>query len=327
MWKIWIAAAGIAVGTIGCHPRQHSISKNTGATDTEVARSPVPLFDAAHAYRLIEQQIAFGPRAPGLPGHDSCRRFLRQFLTQYADTVFEQPFSRQVYGVELRLTNIGASFRTELPVRVLLCAHWDTRPYADEELEPRNQRVPILGANDGGSGVAVLLELARVLSQHPPPIGVDILLLDGEDYGKAGDMEHFCLGSRYAAHHYPFPILPRWVVVVDLVGDREAWLPWEEYSWRSAPELLQVLWEIGAKHAPSVFRKEMVAPVFDDHVPFIQAGFRAIVIIDAELVGNRSPNPRRRYWHTLRDTPQNISQGTLRAVGQTLVEWLYKAAP
>jgi hypothetical protein len=244
-------------------------------------------------------------------------------LAAYADTAFLQTFEQEVYGTRLSLANIGASFGLGVTPRVLLCAHWDTRPYADEDPEPQNRHRPILGANDGGSGVAVLLEIARLLHEVPPPIGVDILLVDGEDYGRASDLANFCLGSRYAARNYPFPHPPSWVIVVDLVGDREACFPWESYSWRSAPELLERLWAIGEKYAPSRFRRQLVAPIFDDHVPFIEAGFRAVVIIDAELVGNNSVNPRRQYWHTLRDLPENISPSTLSAVGQTLVEWLY----
>ncbi len=331
MYLLPIAAATLSLTfLVGC--TAHFPRPAGGVNDTAVPASsnagrhtqwqPIPQFDAAHAYRLIEQQVALGPRAPGSPGHDSCRLFIREYLQRYADTVFEQTFTHVVYGRQLRLTNVGASFRSDLPHRVLLCAHWDTRPYADEDPEPTNRTKPILGANDGASGVAVLLELARIFAHYPPPVGVDILLVDGEDMGHASDLDNFCLGSRYAARNYPFAAHPLWVVVVDLVGDREAWFPWEEYSWQSAPELLRRLWSIGKEYY-SGFREEFVAPIFDDHVSFIQRGFRSVLIIDAELVGNRSPTPRRRYWHTLRDTPENISQATLRAVGQTLATWIY----
>ncbi len=322
MWLFSIALSILAVALLSsCHTQSYraTIHEDTVAPP----RSPIPSFNAAHAYGLIERQVAFGPRFPNSPGHDSCRLFFLEYLQRYADTVFEQSFVQEVYGKKLSLTNIAAVFRSDLSQRVLLCAHWDTRPYADEDPDPANHSKPILGANDGASGVAILLELARLFAQHPPPVGVDLLLLDGEDYGRASDIEHFCLGSRYAAQHYPFPIRPLWVVVVDLVGDRDAWFPWEEYSWQSARELLKALWNIGKRRFPSSFREELVPPIFDDHVPFIQAGMRALVIIDAELVGNRSPNPRRRYWHTLRDTPENISQESLLAVGQTLVDWIY----
>lgn len=328
MWSSRIAILFLAVGTIAaawsCDTVRHSLSRVTNSDTAALVEPPQPSFDADHAYQLVVHQVTFGPRAPGLPGHDSCRMFLVEFLRQYADTVFEQRFSRQVYGKLLRLTNVGASFRPEFSKRVLLCAHWDTRPYADEDPDPRNRQQPILGANDGASGVAVLLEIARVLKRHPPPVGVDLLLLDGEDYGKASDLENFCLGSQHAAQYYPFQRSPTWVIVVDLVGDREAWFPWEEYSWHSASDLLMTLWQKGAQHSSTMFRNELVRPIYDDHVPFIQRGHRAIVIIDAELVGNRSPNPRRRYWHTLRDTPENISSETLRVVGQTLLDWIYQ---
>ncbi len=321
MWLLWIALGTWTLWS-GCSAQSHR--HPSPSVDTSAAPAvQLPQFDAANAYRLIEQQVAFGPRVPGLPGHDSCRVFLRSYLAQYADTVFEQRFTQRVYGKTLHLTNIGASFRSELRSRVLLCAHWDTRPYADEDPIPENRQKPIPGANDGGSGVAVLLELARLMAQTPPPVGVDILLVDGEDYGQASDLEHFCLGSRYAAQNYPFPVPPRWVVVLDLVGDREAWFPWERYSWENAPELVRALWDIGARRAPAVFRNELGPAIFDDHVPFIESGYRAVVVIDAELVGNRSPHPRRRYWHTLQDTPANISQATLATVGQVVVEWLY----
>ncbi len=321
----WIALVALTALLLGCssHHRQDAIAAKPSVSQS--APAP-PLFDGTQAYRLVEQQLAFGPRVPGTPGHDECRRFLRQLLSTYADTVFEQRFTREVYGKRLALTNIGASFRPELPIRVLFCAHWDTRPYADEDADPQKRDLPILGANDGASGTAILVELARCLSHTPPPIGVDILLVDGEDYGKSSDLENFCLGSRYAAQHYPFPKPPQWVIVVDLVGDREAWFPWEEYSWHSAPELLQELWAIGSRRSFEMFRYTRYLPIFDDHVPFINAGMRAVLIIDAELVGNQSPNPRRRYWHTHHDQIDNISAASLQIVGQTLLDWLYQRA-
>lgn len=327
MWRSSIALSTLSLTItllFGCRVQSN---KSTAQSDT-LAQSLthfLPSFDAAHAYRLIEQQVAFGPRVPNSPGHDSCRLFFVNYLRRYADTVFEQTFTREVYGRNLRLTNIAAMFRPELSQRVLLCAHWDTRPYADEDPDPVNRMKPVPGANDGASGVAVLLELARLFAQHPPSVGVDLLLVDGEDYGYASDLEYFCLGSRHAAQHYPFPVRPLWVIVVDLVGDLEAWFPWEEYSWQSAIELLKIIWNLGKHRAPSTFREEFFSPIFDDHVPFIHAGMRAILIVDAELVGNRSPNARRRYWHTLRDTPENISQASLYAVGQTLVDWIYSS--
>lgn len=321
---VWIVVLGMSLSSLACTPNR---TQQSSAADTASLRGyhqSFLAFDGQQAYRLVEQQIRYGPRAPGTPGHDECRRFLRQYLSQHADTVFEQHFVQEVYGTQLKLTNIGASFRPGLTPRVLFCAHWDTRPVADEDPDPTKRSLPILGANDGGSGTAVLLELARLMARVPPPVGVDILLLDGEDYGKAFDLNNFCLGSRYAARQYPFPILPQWVIVVDLVGDREAWFPWEEYSWRSAPALLQELWSIGSQIAPERFRPLRYGAIFDDHVPFIETGLRAVLIVDAELVGNQSSSQRRRYWHTHRDQLDNITAESLHAVGQTLVNWLYQ---
>jgi hypothetical protein len=154
---------------------------------------------------------------------------------------------------------------------------------------------------------------------------VDILLVDGEDYGRAGDLEHFLLGSRYAARNYPFPRLPRWGVVVDLVGDRQARFPVEAQSLQAAPQLVARLWEIGQRLFPQYFDSAPAGAIIDDHLPFIERGIPMALIIDAELVGNRSPIARRRYWHTRRDLPDNIGQETLRAVGTVLLEWLYRS--
>lgn len=286
---------------------------------------PLPSFDAEHAYQLIERQVAFGARVPGSRAHLECRDFLLETLKQYADTAFLQGFEQRVYGQSLRLWNICASFQREHPERILLCAHWDSRPYADEEENPALQRLPVPGANDGASGVAVLLELARIFSASPPPVGVDILLVDGEDYGRAGDVEHFLLGSRYAARNYPFPRLPRWGAVVDLVGDRQARFPMEDQSLQAAPQLVARLWEIGQRLFPQYFVPAPAGAIIDDHLPFIERGIPMALIIDAELVGNRSPIARKHYWHTTRDLPDNIGQETLRAVGTVLLEWLYRS--
>jgi len=157
-------------------------------------------FDGQRAYQYLLQQTRFGPRGPGLPGHDRCLRFLRMELGKLAGAVRSQEFSYTLKsGKRLLLTNLIASFNTQSKHRILLSAHWDTRLWADQDANVKNHSTPIAGANDGASGVAVLLEIAQHLKAHPPSVGVDLIFFDGEDVGTTGTPGSFCQGSRYAA--------------------------------------------------------------------------------------------------------------------------------
>jgi Zn-dependent M28 family amino/carboxypeptidase len=292
---------------------------------TDVVKPSVPSFNADSAYIYTEKQVLFGPRNPGSPAHAECKTYLLEALKTWADTAFLQSFEQTVYGRTIGFSNIIASFNTTAKERVLLCAHWDSRPYSDEDPIRANLDKPVPAANDGASGAAILLEIARNLKISRPGIGIDIILFDGEDYGKPHDLSQYFIGSRYVAAHYPLP-RPRYAILLDLVGDKNAEFRFEPLSMQSHDVLMRSIWSIARKNGYSQFIEETGNGVSDDHEMLIKAGIRAIDIIDVNLVGNLGPDPRRKYWHTQGDTMDNIGKNTLEAVGQTLLEFLFTRA-
>lgn len=284
----------------------------------------IPEFIGQNAYLFVEKQVEFGSRVPNTEAHELCRLFIEAELKKYAHEVVAQSFLQEYNGSTWELTNIIASFYPECKERILLGAHWDSRPYSDWESNPLLAKLPVPGANDGASGVALLLELARILASQVPAIGVDIIFFDGEDMGTWHDEQSYCFGSRYFAQHFPLPYKPRYAVLLDMVGDKEALFSVEQYSYEAAPHLVHLLWGLGRRIAPSYFLPAIDIPLLDDHVPLIEAGIPAIVIVDSELIEHRSTNPRRRYWHTQSDSMENISAHTIEAVGRVLTQFLYE---
>ncbi|MFH1941732.1 MAG: M28 family peptidase, partial [bacterium] len=207
------------------------------------SRSQVPAYDGNRAFEYLKKQCAFGPRNPGSKGHRACLEFLEEELRKSADRVVKQPFLFTDYRNDRTLTlyNVIASFGSQ-GKRILLCAHWDTRPWADKDSDSSNWDKPILGANDGASGVAVLLEIASILKQHPPRRGVDIVLFDGEDAGIQGRNETWCQGSRHFAQNKQAGYLPEYGILLDFVGDKDLHFPIEGYSQQYAPDLVHRVW-------------------------------------------------------------------------------------
>jgi hypothetical protein len=279
----------------------------------------IPDFNAQNSFGYLLKQTDFGPRNPGSTGHDECRQWLVSELKKYAVSVFEQRFTHEDMRLDttIQMTNIIASFNPEFKKRILLCAHWDTRPHADKD-EPHNINTPILGANDGASGVAVLLEIARNLNNEKPEVGVDIFLFDGEDYGLEGDLEEYFLGSKYFAANMLNTYKPVFGILVDMVGDAQLSLPVEYYSHKHAPQVVEKVWSAAEKLGYSQFERKSGPAVSDDHLPLIQAGIKCIDIIDFQY-----PDDTHKYWHTLQDTPDKCSPRSLKAVGQTLLQVIY----
>jgi len=286
------------------------------------------MFDGKQAFQYLIAQTSFGPRNPGSIGHQQCLDYLTRELQQYADAVNQQKFTYPGYdGERLNLTNVIASFNLNAGSRILLCAHWDTRPRADEDKDLSKLNLPILGANDGASGVAVLLELARELKRNPPPIGVDIVLFDGEDYGKEGDINNFCLGSKYFAVNKPQGFNPLFGILLDMVGDKNLRIPKEGNSVEYAPDVVDMVWSAARELGVIQFVDEIGSTVYDDHRSLNFAGIKTIDLIDADLVGNHDTDPARRYWHTHQDTPDKCSAESLEAVGKVLVHIIYSKVP
>lgn len=273
-------------------------------------------------FRHIESQVSFGPRNPGSKGHAETMNFLLNYFSNTADIAFLQRFSSTVYGKTYAMANIIASFSPEKSDRILLCAHWDTRPFADQDKNEIQRTNPILGANDGASGVAVLMEIAHILSIQKPEFGIDIILFDGEDLGISGDNDGFFQGSRYLAVHYPLP-KPRYGILLDLVGDKQAEFRYEPISREAHSALVDGIWNVAKKRGSPYFIHETGNAVSDDHVMLNQQGIKTINIIDVNLVGNVDLNPRRQYWHTSQDTIENISSHTLADMGNVLLDFIF----
>ena len=283
----------------------------------------IPAFDGARAFSHLTAQTAFGPRTPNSQAARECLGYLNEKLQTTADTVVLQEFTHAGYdGVQLRLTNVFASFRGTGSDRILLIAHWDSRPRAeqDEHKERRNEGIP--GANDGASGVAVLLEIASLLKSSPPPVGVDILLTDGEDYGLEGDLDNYFLGARHFVRTKPVNYVPRFGILLDMVGDTYLEIPKEYYSVQFAPDIVDLVWKKAHELGFPQFVDEPGDPVSDDHLPFNEAGIKTIDLIDFNY-----PDPTNRFWHTHQDTPDKCSPESLNAVGTVLVNVVYSLRP
>ena len=277
------------------------------AASPALALPPAPRpFDADRAYRDLAKQCEFGPRVPGTQAHTDCLRWLAATLYLTADTVTVQQFKPDLDGKPVQFTNVIATFNPKGSPQVLLCAHWDSRPTADRDPDPANRAKPIPGANDGASGVAVLLEIARALKAHPPRQRVTIALFDGEDYGAT--REQMFLGSRaFARDFFGTPV--DWGVLLDMVGDRDLRLPPERFSLEKAPTLVDRVWSAAERVGSNAFVRGAGPAVLDDHVYLIQHGIPCIDVIDFDYP----------YWHTVADTPDKCSAESLDQVGRAIL--------
>jgi hypothetical protein len=280
------------------------------------ATTPAPEFSVDSAWAYLRKQVEFGPRYPGSEGHRRQLEWMQEFLRARADTLVVQPFSHEATdGTALQLTNLFARFNPEAGSRILLLAHWDTRPTADEERDGADRRKPIPGANDGASGVAVLLELANVLSRHSQPLGVDLLFVDGEDWS-ASDLS---LGAKYFAANLPPAYRPLYGILLDMIGDQSPIFMIESNSRSYAPEVVERVWRVAEElgHGSVFSRREGIA-ITDDHIPLNQAGIRTIDVIDFDY------GPGNAYWHTLEDNLDHVSPRGLGVVGAVLTALIYR---
>jgi len=312
-WIRGLSALAV-VALIGCG----GADGQPGRSDVEQAETPsYPRFDGAAAYELVKRQVAFGPRVPGSQGHREMAAWVEDYLRARADTVILQRFTHvTVDGDTLPLINFLARFRPGAGPSVLLLAHWDTRPTADSATDPEDRDEPIPGANDGGSGTAVLLQLADMLAAAPPPRAVDLLLVDGEDYGDFAVGADVFLGSRYFAANMPEGFDPSFGVLLDMVGDRDLDIYVEGNSNRLAPEVVDRVWGIAQRLGfGDVFHRNVRHTVNDDHIPLNEAGIPTINVIDFDYQG---------YWHTLEDTPDQVSASSLEVVGTVMTRLVYR---
>ena len=280
----------------------------------------VPKFDKDNAFRYLVEQCEFGPRNPNSNGYKQCLVYLQKTLSEFADTVFLQPFVLDdlVDEKSYDLTNIIARFKVDEPEQLLIGAHWDTRPWADEDPVPEKRNDPIIGANDGASGVAVILELARILNASPPPIGITLVLFDGEDMGRSGTPKSYAQGSLAFAKDLPIA-KPDEAIILDMIGDAELHIPIERYSYQQNRQLVKKLWGLAKVLSLDAFESRIEYSIYDDHVPlWTEAKIPAVDIIDFNY-----PNSYTNYWHTTQDLPEHCSAESLGQVGTLLVHYIY----
>ena len=280
----------------------------------------IPNFDSNKAFTYLVKQCEFGPRNPGSSGHLEFSNYLETFLSELEGNLIVQEFIyiEPITNMERNGKNFIIQFNENAEYRLLLGAHWDTRSLSDQDEEIENQSLPVLGANDGASGTSVLMELATIISEKNPEIGIDIVFFDAEDGGFSGQPETFALGSRFFAENLPI-VKPNFAIIVDMVGDKNLSIPIERISYNIAPEKVKEIWNLAEELSLPAFKKTIDLEIYDDHVPLWEvAAIPAIDIIDFQY-----PNMFYNHWHTQRDTPENCSPQSLGQVGNLLVNYIY----
>lgn len=280
-----------------------------------------PEFSGDRAMELLTVQCDLGPRTPGSLGNRRLREMIGDLARKHGFKAHSLCFEATgpMSGEPVQICNIVVSVGPEGGERLWLGAHYDTRPVSDLDADPEKRLTPLVGANDGASGVAVLLHLIEILGVHPPPQGVDFLFFDGEDSGLAGNPSGFCLGSRHLAatcRDFGNPLAqgtPRGVIVLDMVGKKNLQIPMESYSAVNAPEWTEAVFDRAVRLGLDAFVPQRGHAVYDDHVPFLEQGIPALDLIDFDFA----------EWHTTGDTPDVCSGASLEEVGRLMVDLIY----
>lgn len=314
----------IAVPLVGCGGKK--------AAETEETQLPVgPKFNADSAYVFCQKQCDFGERSMNTAGHEECALWIQKKFEQYGCKVFMQKADLNGYdGTVLKSTNIIASIKPENTTRILLCAHWDSRPWADNDPDSLNWRKPILAANDAASGVAVMLEIARLLqaSGDSLKVGVDFVCFDAEDWGTpkwSGAEENpdsWALGAQYWAANPHIPgYEARYGILLDMVGGENARFFQEQFSKQYAQPIVDKIWKAAEVVGyGSFFPRQDGGYITDDHMPLNRNGLATVDIIPYYPDSDNAFGPT---WHTLNDNMEHIDRNTLRAVGQTIIQVLF----
>lgn len=292
-----------------------TISLQTGADENAKL-----VFSSDSAYHYVETQVGFGPRVPGTEAHRLCGDWLAAKLNSFGADVTQQTASLITFdGTHIPMRNIFARVNPNAEKRILLLAHWDCRPWADHDPDPTKRNNPVDGANDGASGTAVILELARILSQESNGTGIDILLCDAEDWGEESNDDSWALGARYFVENPIYEgYMPSAAILLDMVGAHDATFMREYYSQLSNPALADKIWAIAnGLGYDKLFVNKMGSAINDDHVELIKGGIPAIDIIDY-----REGSGFYDGWHTSSDNLDAISKETLGAVGNVLENYI-----
>lgn len=338
---IFVIVALCALGLMGYMfwPGQSSSVNDQEDTDEVEKVEPVgPQFNADSAFAMVKAQCDFGPRDMNSVGHEKCLDWIVAKFKQYGCKVMTQKADLKGYdGTVLKATNIMASYNPEATTRIMFCAHWDSRPWADNDPDSANWRKPIIAANDAASGVAVMLELARLLSTSSATakngeklaLGVDFVCFDAEDWGtpqwsnQPDDPNSWALGAQYFAANLPQGYAPRYGILLDMVGGQGAKFYREGLSKQYAPEIVKKVWRAARRAGyGSFFPNSDGGMITDDHVPVNQVA--KIPCIDViPYYPDCAQSSFGPTWHTLADDVDHIDVNTLKAVGQTMVQVIY----
>lgn len=309
------------IALVGCKAQKQASDSNS-ASDSATATAVVD-FNGNNAYNLVKAQCDFGPRVPGTPAHSKCAEWLEQQLRDYCDSTIVQEAQVTTFdGTTLNIKNLIGIINPDADNRILLLAHWDCRPWADNDPDPAKHKEPVMGANDAASGVAVLLELARVMNNKKPTVGVDILLTDAEDWGTNNVEESWALGTQYwAKHPHVEGYSPRFGILLDMVGAKGAKFSKEIQSMQYAPSVVNEVWDMAQQSGyGSYFDNNAGGAITDDHIVVNQMGIKCIDIIDMRQGGDTGFFDG---WHTTGDTLDKIDPTVLKVVGQTVANVIY----
>lgn len=325
---ILATAVLLSCGNSGGSPIPISGTETLNRQESATVSADTP-FNADSAYQYVARQVGFGPRVPNSESHRACANYLEAELKRHGAKVFVQEATVKAFDdTPLSIKNIIGSFNPDNKERILLFAHWDSRPYADAEPNPKDQQSPIDGADDGASGVGVLLEIARQLGLNSPSVGVDIIFFDAEDYGRPDFVRSYkpdtwCLGSQFWAKNPHVPnYTARFGILLDMVGAKDAVFYKEYTSMRYAARYVEMVWE---KARSLGYGKYFIngegGAITDDH-QYVISG-RNIPCLD---IINYDPETERGFaghWHTHRDDMSVIDRNTLHAVGHTVLDIVY----
>lgn len=320
-----ILSTTLLTGTTACGNRTSSRSQET---DT-IAMAPAPEFNADSAYAFTAAQCAFGPRVPNTEAHKLCGNYIAEKFRSYGALVTDQYADLTAFdGTILKARNIIASYNPDAEARLLICGHWDSRPWADNDPDSANWHKPVLAANDAASDVAVMLEMARVIAQNPLKIGIDFICFDAEDYGapqwiNSNEENDWCLGSQYWAENpHKFGYKARFGILMDMVGGQGSTFSKELFSKEYAAQVVDIVWNTAAQIGyGNYFLNRDGGYITDDHLPVNRIA--KIPCIDIIPYFSDGPSGFGPTWHTVNDDMEHIDKNVLKAVGQTVLQVIY----
>lgn len=320
-----ILSTTLLTGTTACGNRTSSRSQDT---DT-IAMAPAPEFNADSAYAFTAAQCAFGPRVPNTEAHKLCGNYIAEKFRSYGALVTDQYADLTAFdGTVLKARNIIASYNPDAEARLLICGHWDSRPWADNDPDSANWHKPVLAANDAASDVAVMLEMARLIAQNPLKIGIDFICFDAEDYGapqwiNSSEENDWCLGSQYWAENpHKFGYKARFGILMDMVGGQGSTFSKELFSKEYAAQVVDIVWNTAAQIGyGNYFLNRDGGYITDDHLPVNRIA--KIPCIDIIPYFSDGPSGFGPTWHTVNDDMEHIDKNVLKAVGQTVLQVIY----